>query len=175
MLLCCFHWKWRMFFHLLICNNKWINCSGPFHVKVYGSFIPRHIFYCFHAICAYLRCIFVALCVLFFWDSFDVVVTDQVSAIIPLLKIKRSMKVDKFSPSNTNWCMFNWNFIKKSLFADCFLLSFPRLVACQAYNSTQENISQANWHDWRSHHWYIVSYFLINRKLFYMVWISLIK
>lgn len=67
--------------------------SGTFPVTVYGSFLPRHVFYRFHALCAYLRCIFVALCVLFLWPSFDVILADQVSVVIPLLKLKKSMKV----------------------------------------------------------------------------------
>ncbi|XP_010907187.1 uncharacterized protein [Elaeis guineensis] len=67
--------------------------SGPFPVTVYGGFLPRHIFYRFHAVCAYLRCIFVALCVLFLWPSFDVILVDQVSVVIPLLKMKRSAKI----------------------------------------------------------------------------------
>lgn len=66
--------------------------SGTFPVTVYGSFLPRHVFYRFHALCAYLRCIFVALCVLFLWPSFDVILADQVSVVIPLLKLKKSMK-----------------------------------------------------------------------------------
>ncbi|KAG2681669.1 hypothetical protein I3843_11G155400 [Carya illinoinensis] len=67
--------------------------AGSFMVTVYGAFLPRHIFYRFHALCAYLRCIFVALCVLFMWPSFDVVLADQVSVVIPILKLKRSIKV----------------------------------------------------------------------------------
>ncbi|XP_021769755.1 alpha-1,3/1,6-mannosyltransferase ALG2-like [Chenopodium quinoa] len=67
--------------------------SGIFPVTVYGDFLPRHILYRFHAVCAYLRCIFVAFCVLFMWPSFDVVLADQVSIVVPLLKLKRSIKV----------------------------------------------------------------------------------
>ncbi|GJV55863.1 alpha-1,3/1,6-mannosyltransferase ALG2 [Tanacetum coccineum] len=67
--------------------------AGTFGVTVYGSFLPRHIFYRFHAVCAYMRCIFVALCVLFKWPSFDVVIADQVSVVIPILKLKKSTKV----------------------------------------------------------------------------------
>lgn len=70
-----------------------IGCPGTFLVTVYGAFLPRHIFHRFHALCAYLRCIFVALCVLFMWPTFDVVLADQVSVVIPLLKLKKSMKV----------------------------------------------------------------------------------
>lgn len=67
--------------------------AGSFLVTVYGAFLPRHIFYRFHALCAYLRCIFVALCVLFMWRSFDVILADQVSVVVPLLKLKKSTKV----------------------------------------------------------------------------------
>lgn len=69
--------------------------TGIFQVTVYGSFLPRHIFYRLHAVCAYLRCLFVALCVLLGWSSFDVVLADQVSVVVPLLKLKRSSKVFK--------------------------------------------------------------------------------
>ncbi|XP_076937492.1 uncharacterized protein LOC143609840 [Bidens hawaiensis] len=67
--------------------------AGSFAVTVYGSFLPRHVFYRFHAVCAYIRCIFVALCVLFNYPSFDVVLADQVSVVIPILKLKKSSKV----------------------------------------------------------------------------------
>ncbi|XP_058109290.1 uncharacterized protein LOC131252651 [Magnolia sinica] len=67
--------------------------AGPFPVTVYGDFLPRHIFYRFHAVCAYLRCIFVALCVLLMWPTFDIILVDQVSVVIPLVKIKKSTKI----------------------------------------------------------------------------------
>ncbi|KAM0897945.1 hypothetical protein ACQ4PT_022239 [Festuca glaucescens] len=67
--------------------------SGPFPVTVYGDFLPRHVFYHFHAVCAYLRCIFVALCMLLWLPSFDVILVDQVSVVIPLLKVKKSSKI----------------------------------------------------------------------------------
>ncbi|XP_058211164.1 uncharacterized protein LOC131323407 [Rhododendron vialii] len=67
--------------------------AGTFPVTVYGAFIPRHVFYRLHAVCAYLRCIFVALCLLLMWPSFDVILADQVSIVIPLLKLKKSAKV----------------------------------------------------------------------------------
>lgn len=62
--------------------------AGRFGVIVYGDFLPRHIFYRFHAVCAYLRCIFVALCVLLLWPAFDVILADQVSIVIPIMKLK---------------------------------------------------------------------------------------
>jgi hypothetical protein len=75
---------------LPVCSD----CSlGLFPVTVYGDFLPRQFFYRFHAVCAYLRCIFVALCVLLWWPSFDVILIDQVSVVIPLLKLKASSKV----------------------------------------------------------------------------------
>ncbi|CAN1794629.1 Alpha-1,3/1,6-mannosyltransferase ALG2 [Linum perenne] len=67
--------------------------DGTFPVTVYGSFLPRHVFYRFHAVCAYIRCLFVALGLLFLWPSFDVILADQVSVVIPLLKLKRATKV----------------------------------------------------------------------------------
>ncbi|KAL1350004.1 hypothetical protein HN51_026476 [Arachis hypogaea] len=67
--------------------------SGTFPVTVYGSFLPRHVFYRLHALCAYLRCLFVAFCMLFMWPSFDVIIADQVSVVIPILKLKRSAKI----------------------------------------------------------------------------------
>lgn len=67
--------------------------SGIFQVTVYGAFLPRHIFYRLHAVCAYLRCIYVALCMLFVWPSFDVILADQVSVVVPLMKLKKSAKV----------------------------------------------------------------------------------
>ncbi|KAH9625728.1 hypothetical protein KSS87_007924 [Heliosperma pusillum] len=67
--------------------------SGSFPVTVYGDFLPRHIFYRLHAVCAYIRCLFVALCILLMWPSYDVILADQVSIVVPVLKLKRSMKV----------------------------------------------------------------------------------
>ncbi|KAL2496488.1 UDP-Glycosyltransferase superfamily protein [Forsythia ovata] len=67
--------------------------SGIFPVTVYGAFLPRHIFYRFHAVCAYLRCIFVALCVLFMYPTYDIILADQVSVVVPLMKLKKSSKV----------------------------------------------------------------------------------
>ncbi|KAK2638741.1 hypothetical protein Ddye_026536 [Dipteronia dyeriana] len=67
--------------------------DGTFPVTVYGDFLPRHIFHRLHAVCAYLRCIFIALIVLLKWSSFDVILADQVSVVIPLLKLKKSTKV----------------------------------------------------------------------------------
>ncbi|KAJ7556987.1 hypothetical protein O6H91_05G107500 [Diphasiastrum complanatum] len=67
--------------------------NGSFPVTVYGSFLPRHVFRHLHALCAYVRCLWVAMCIVLFSDTFDVVLVDQVSAVIPLLKLKRSSKI----------------------------------------------------------------------------------
>ncbi|KAG0619413.1 hypothetical protein M758_4G138000 [Ceratodon purpureus] len=67
--------------------------DGTFPVTVYGDFLPRHIFNRLHAVCAYIRCIYVAICMFFLWDKFDVVFADQVSAVIPVLKWKRGSKI----------------------------------------------------------------------------------
>ncbi|GMH05583.1 hypothetical protein Nepgr_007423 [Nepenthes gracilis] len=67
--------------------------TGAFPVTVYGDFLPRHISYHLHAVCAYLRCFFVAMCVLLMWPSFDIILADQISVVIPLLKLKKSTKV----------------------------------------------------------------------------------
>ncbi|KAI5066902.1 hypothetical protein GOP47_0017430 [Adiantum capillus-veneris] len=60
--------------------------EGNFSITVYGDFLPRHIFYRLHALCAYLRCLYVALWMIWLWPSFNIVLVDQVSAVIPLVK-----------------------------------------------------------------------------------------
>ncbi|KAK1262271.1 hypothetical protein QJS04_geneDACA008726 [Acorus gramineus] len=78
---------------LYIKKFSFVSFSGGFPVTVYGSFLPRHVFRRFHAVCAYLRCLYVALRVLLSWPPFDVVLADQVSAVVPLLKLQKSSKV----------------------------------------------------------------------------------
>ncbi|CAK9217262.1 unnamed protein product [Sphagnum jensenii] len=67
--------------------------DGSFPVTVYGDFLPRHVFHHLHALCAYIRCMYVALCMVLFWPRFDVIFADQVSAVIPVLKLKTSSKI----------------------------------------------------------------------------------
>ena len=116
-----------------------------FRITVYGDFLPRHVFYRFHAVCAYLRCIFVALCVLLWWPSFDVILVDQVSVVIPLLKVKSSSKVAISCPESSVlsnfFCRVNTLFVASP---DSFLLSFPRSFACTTYYHASEVIPQAN-------------------------------
>jgi len=67
-----------------------------FNVKVRGSWFPRTIFGRFVALCAYIRCILAALALA--WSSrgaqrYDVVIVDQVSAVIPVLKMFTSARI----------------------------------------------------------------------------------
>lgn len=114
-----------------------VTVSGTFPVTVYGSFLPRHIFYHFHALCAYLRCLFVAFCVLFMWHSFDVILADQVSVVIPILKLKRSTKVAKEEEKEII-CEFKFWHLQFLLVSfslvGCILLPFSRLVAGSTFN-----------------------------------------
>ncbi|CAI5464411.1 unnamed protein product [Closterium sp. Yama58-4] len=66
--------------------------DGTFPVHVHGSFLPRHIAGRFHAICAYLRCLWAALCIVIsVWlrwiPAVDAIITDQVSAVHPILRL----------------------------------------------------------------------------------------
>jgi len=106
--------------------------AGLFPVTVYGDFLPRHVFYRFHAVCAYLRCLFVALCVLLQWPSFDVIVVDQVSVVIPLLKLKSSLKVSICCLN----CSLSCNFCSSSIIYTLhlqvvFYCHFPDMLLAQ--------------------------------------------
>lgn len=100
---------------------------------MYGDFLPRYIFYRLHAVCAYLRCIFVALCVLFMWPSFNVILADQVSVVVPLLKFKRLTKVYKinfsqfFSRISVVFSLTQYSFS----FQVVFYCHFPDLLLAQ--------------------------------------------
>ncbi|CAI5464533.1 unnamed protein product [Closterium sp. Yama58-4] len=66
--------------------------DGTFPVHVHGSFLPRHIAGRFHAVCAYLRCLWAALfIVISVWlrwiPAVDAIITDQVSAVHPILRL----------------------------------------------------------------------------------------
>ncbi|OAE29884.1 hypothetical protein AXG93_773s1230 [Marchantia polymorpha subsp. ruderalis] len=67
--------------------------GGDLPVVVYGDFLPRSIFNRLHAVCAYIRCLYVAFCMVLFWHTFDVVFVDQVSAVIPVFRMKSSSKI----------------------------------------------------------------------------------
>ncbi|XP_036395133.1 alpha-1,3/1,6-mannosyltransferase ALG2 [Megalops cyprinoides] len=58
-----------------------------------GDWLPTSIFGYFHALCAYLRMIYVAFFLIFLSGvEFDVVFCDQVSACIPVLRLARQRK-----------------------------------------------------------------------------------
>ncbi|KAM8967634.1 alpha-1,3/1,6-mannosyltransferase ALG2 [Pelodytes ibericus] len=58
-----------------------------------GDWIPRSLFGRCHALCAYIRMIFLALYIIFLsGEEFDVVFCDQVSACIPFFKWTRNRK-----------------------------------------------------------------------------------
>eukprot|EP00039_Didymoeca_costata_P019820 m.339072 g.339072 ORF g.339072 m.339072 type:complete len:422 (-) comp18650_c0_seq1:70-1335(-) len=60
--------------------------DGTIEVKVYGDWLPRHIFGYFHAVFAYLRMIYLAIVVFFtVYSKYPVIFCDQVSACIPVL------------------------------------------------------------------------------------------
>ncbi|KAJ9509932.1 hypothetical protein QJQ45_011463 [Haematococcus lacustris] len=68
--------------------------SGIFNVIVAGSWFPRHILGRCLALCAYIRCILVALHIA--WGhkvQYDVIIVDQVSAVIPVLKLLTSSRI----------------------------------------------------------------------------------
>ncbi|GBG67869.1 hypothetical protein CBR_g988 [Chara braunii] len=46
-----------------------------------------------HALCAYIRCIYVALAIVLCHGFFDCVIADQVSAVIPILRWRKNMKI----------------------------------------------------------------------------------
>ena len=68
--------------------------DGTLDVTSAGDWLPRHIFGRLHALFAYIRMIYVAL-YLVFVSSYapDVVFCDQVSACIPVLKLRRQAKI----------------------------------------------------------------------------------
>ncbi|TQD80319.1 hypothetical protein C1H46_034117 [Malus baccata] len=96
---------------------------------VYGAFLPRHIFYRLHALCAYIWCLFVALCMLFLWPLFDVILADQVSVVIPLLKLKKATKV--FAPISCELLsgMADKILVNSKLTASMFAKKFKHLDA----------------------------------------------
>ncbi|KAG9339405.1 hypothetical protein JZ751_023799 [Albula glossodonta] len=67
--------------------------SPDIPVVCVGDWLPTSIFGYFHAICAYLRMVYVALFLVFLSGvEFDVVFCDQVSACIPVLRLARQRK-----------------------------------------------------------------------------------
>mmetsp|Transcript_856 Transcript_856/g.1916 ORF Transcript_856/g.1916 Transcript_856/m.1916 type:complete len:443 (+) Transcript_856:50-1378(+) len=65
--------------------------DGTLTVEVFGDFLPRRVLGRFYAACAYLRMCWVALRLvgLQFTSPFDIIIVDQVSICIPLLRLAR--------------------------------------------------------------------------------------
>jgi alpha-1,3/alpha-1,6-mannosyltransferase len=65
--------------------------TGGFTVTVAGNWFPRHVFGRLLALCAYIRCVLVALHIALRCrrgaPAYDAVVVDQVSAVVPFLKL----------------------------------------------------------------------------------------
>ncbi|KRZ11798.1 Alpha-1,3/1,6-mannosyltransferase ALG2 [Trichinella zimbabwensis] len=68
--------------------------NGTLSVVVSGDFIPRSVFGKCKAVCAYLRMIWLGLFVLLFSKfRFDVAFVDQISAVVPLLRLFSRAKI----------------------------------------------------------------------------------
>lgn len=108
-------WDWKMvytqleqtyqiFFSFLVLISQFhsvqpsFKISALFDVLMSSGFPVSFLLLYIHlrALCAFLRCLFVALCVLVLWPSFDVLLADQVSVVIPMLQLKKTTKV--FAP-----------------------------------------------------------------------------
>ena len=60
--------------------------DGTFKVTVAGDWIPRSMFNLGHAVFAYIRMLYTTLIWIIFGEKADLVICDQISACIPLLK-----------------------------------------------------------------------------------------
>eukprot|EP00899_Mesostigma_viride_P026353 jgi/Mesvir1/6902/Mv09062-RA.1 len=67
--------------------------DGTFPVVVYGDWLPRHLFGRLHVLFAYVRALYLALMFMLFEGPWDVLVVDQVSAAVPLLRLKRGWQI----------------------------------------------------------------------------------
>ena len=84
--------------------------DGTLSVNCVGDWLPRHFFQKGYALFAYLRMIYVAFYLVFFSKmTFDVIVCDQVSACIPVLKWGRAKIIfychfpDRLLAKRTSW------------------------------------------------------------------------
>ncbi|KAL7840497.1 hypothetical protein AOLI_G00258200 [Acnodon oligacanthus] len=67
--------------------------SPDLPVVCVGDWLPTSVFGYFHALCAYLRMMYVAFYLVFLsGEEFDIVFCDQVSACIPVLRLSRHRK-----------------------------------------------------------------------------------
>lgn len=61
--------------------------DGRFPVHVYGDWLPRHIGGALHIVFAMLRNAWLAICVALLEPHFDVLMCDQVSVCVPILRL----------------------------------------------------------------------------------------
>lgn len=61
--------------------------DGRIKVETHGGFLPRHIKGKFYALMAYLRTILCTLWAIFFSIHYEVFIVDQISAVVPILKL----------------------------------------------------------------------------------------
>ena len=61
--------------------------DGFFEINVYGDWLPRHCCQLFHIFFAILRNVWLAICVCFLHQKFDVFICDQISLCIPILRV----------------------------------------------------------------------------------------
>lgn len=79
--------------HILTTHHDRGHCfeetkNGYLPVTVHGDWLPRTIFgYCY-ALCAYIRMIYLSVCLLLSQNNPDVIIIDQISIPIPFLKLK---------------------------------------------------------------------------------------
>uniref|UniRef100_A0A8C9RN38 Alpha-1,3/1,6-mannosyltransferase ALG2 n=2 Tax=Scleropages formosus TaxID=113540 RepID=A0A8C9RN38_SCLFO len=82
---------WTAHYNPQHCFSETLDPDLP--VVCVGDWLPTSVFGYFHALCAYLRMIYVALYLVFLGGvEFDVVFCDQVSACIPVLRLSRQRK-----------------------------------------------------------------------------------
>lgn len=95
--------------------------NGQLKITIVGDWIPRNIFHRFHALMAYVQMVYAALYIVFWSEqSPDVIICDQVSIAIPILKFKTKSVIfychypDQLlsKPGNLMKCMYraplNW-------------------------------------------------------------------
>jgi alpha-1,3/alpha-1,6-mannosyltransferase len=67
--------------------------DGTLDVRVYGDFLPRHLFGTCHLLCAWLRHLWLCFALIVVGGKFDAAVVDQISLGVPLLQLVRRRPV----------------------------------------------------------------------------------
>ena len=73
-------------------------------VHVHATWLPRTVFGRLHAVCAFLRCIWLALVLLVARPGFDAVVVDQVAAPVPVIRALSSSKARRRVRASPRQC-----------------------------------------------------------------------